>query len=152
VYYKHLRARDGETTLFLPTWWRKVLCDASRVLQSHQAEAAGIVVRAELDGRPRPLSDCYRRYYCPQAYAVHEQFGEGDEVGVAFATPDALSEDFLWRLFDAAGSYYGISPARRGDFGRFAVVSLARRVVAPEPREPAGGSSPGVVAGGAVGS
>jgi hypothetical protein len=132
----HLRDPAGDKVIFLPTWWSSVLQKAASVLNRHHRDVRDIRFALEVDGQPRPLpADPFKRYYQNGRYSQHEAFFAGDTVGLNCVVPAAIDDDDFWRLMDAAGLYWGISPFQPGNFGFFKVKSLSRRGASPAEKE-----------------
>lgn len=127
VCYLLPRSPDGRLIL-MPTWWTAILRKASDVFCKHQQRVKDIRFSMEVDGIPSPWeTDAYRRYFDKDKFAAHEAFYPGSVIGVTCLVPSKISDDDFWKLLDIAGKYYGISPARSGEFGMFTVEGIQRR-------------------------
>lgn len=119
---------SGGKVILMPQWWAALLRDAAQLLGRFHNEVSKIRFALEVDGSPRPVpGEFYKRFYDSDRFSPHEAFFAGDQIGVSCAVPPTISDDDFWRLMELAGKYYGMSPYRDKEFGRFRVVKIERR-------------------------
>lgn len=119
------RNNEGRV-VFSQSWWTIILRKAADILCHFQQDVSQIRFDRVVDGKPSLAEpDLYRRYYLRNQFSLHEAFAEGDVVGLSCVIPERISQDDFWRLLSTAGKFYGISPAKHGEFGFFEVVSLS---------------------------
>lgn len=135
TYFMHLRNPNGQVML-LPTWWQAVVRKAADVLSRHQREVREIRFNPQVDGRPRPVPEgLFNRHYGSKRHSKHEAFMPGDVVGISCVVPNSITDDDFWQLMQYAGTYYGMSPFRPGEFGYFEVLTVERCVIPREDSE-----------------
>lgn len=120
------RTNDGRIT-FQPTWWRANLRKAAPVLARDLPGLESVMFDALISGTPACTNPAqfYRRYYATKIYALHEAFLPGERLSVRVLSPPELPVDLLRAALETSGRFYGISPARPGEFGFFQVLDLS---------------------------
>lgn len=121
----------GGKVRFLPSWWRKGVTYAAKVLNRHQNLAGRIEWDSAIDGQP---GGTWKRWVKPNGgqpgyHAEHECFLPGQEIGVNAVLPSGISIQDFWNLLEIVGTYRGVSPhLDRGEqYGTFEVLSVQRR-------------------------
>lgn len=124
--------------IFMATWHLANMRQAARLLNVHHDAVGAITWDVIVDGQtPSGAERWYKRWYTGdngrRRYVLHECFPAGWEIGLNCAVPTTITDDDLWRLMQAAGRYWGLSPWRPGTFGRYDVVGYRqRRLLVPE--------------------
>lgn len=126
TYFAMPRTSQGRIN-FQPNWWRSNLRKAAGVLAKAVPSLESVHVDPMILGTPKETQPArfFRRYYSGNIYALHEAFMPGESIGLRIVVPPEIDRDMLWQLFDTSGRFYGISPARPGEFGFFFVTDLA---------------------------
>lgn len=125
VYFGMPRTSQGHIN-FQPNWWRSNFRKAASVLAKDIPSLDLVLVDPVIRGTPQETNPArfYRRYYSSSIYSLHEAFMPGESIGLRVVAPPELSYDMLLQVLDTSGRFYGISPARPGEFGFFVVVSM----------------------------
>lgn len=125
-YWALPRTPSGHIT-FQPTWWQANLRKSATVLSRAAPGLAQVRFDPQISGVPQAArpENFYRRYYTDKIYALHEAFFPGEVIGVRVLVPLELPVDLLRQVLETSGRFYGISPAKPGEFGHFQVQQLA---------------------------
>ena len=111
--------------MFPPVWWKMIVTHGAKVKGGSASLAGKVQWSADVDGVPqRWVRHVPRTTDNRAGHVHHEAFLPGDIVAVDCVLPDGLTLDTFRVWMDAGGKYLGISPYKKGEWGRFVVVDV----------------------------